>query len=81
MRVLCIDDSNLPEGANVVEGREYAVIASYANKLDQNVYIIGGAVNEGRTKLGMIWKGYRAERFIQLQREVMSKVESKKEEV
>jgi hypothetical protein len=33
------------------------------NALDQRVYILKGAVNEGTTKWGMRWVGYDAMRF------------------
>lgn len=62
-KVTCINDTNLPLGANVVEGKEYEIVEEYINPLDQRVYIIKGAVNEGTTKWGMIWRGYNANRF------------------
>lgn len=65
-KVVCIDDKNLPQGAKVVEGQEYEVIHEYINGLDQRVYILKGAVNEGTTKLGMHWIGYRSTRFATL---------------
>jgi hypothetical protein len=72
--VICIDDKNLPTGAKVVEGKEYEVESEYVNALDQRVYIIKGAVNEGTTKWGMLWTGYRSERFSVLEStEIMEK--------
>ena len=62
-KVVCINDKNLPEGANVKENKEYIVDNEYLNALDQRVYIIKGVTNEGRTKLGMKWIGYNAQRF------------------
>lgn len=62
-KVTCINDKNLPLGAHVVEGQEYEVEKEYLNALDQRVYIIKGAVNEGTTKWGMRWIGYDAMRF------------------
>lgn len=62
-KVICINDKNLPEGANVKENKEYIVDNEYLNALDQRVYIIKGVNNEGRTKLGMKWIGYNAQRF------------------
>jgi hypothetical protein len=50
-KVVCINDKNLPEGAEVVEGKEYTVLE------------IEGINNKGRTKMGLAWLGYRAERF------------------
>jgi hypothetical protein len=61
--VVCINDKNQPLGANVVKGKEYEVEQEYLNALDQRVYIIKGAVNEGTTKWGMRWIGYDAMRF------------------
>jgi hypothetical protein len=50
-------------GANVVEGQEYEIESEYINALDQRVYIVKGAINEGTTKWGMRWIGYDATRF------------------
>lgn len=61
--VICMNDANLPEGAYVMFDMEYEVEREYINALDQRVYIIKGAINEGTTKLGMRWVGYRADRF------------------
>lgn len=61
--VTCVNDKNLPDGAQLTEGKEYEVESEYVNFLDQKVYIIKGIPNSGRTKLGMVWKGYNADRF------------------
>jgi hypothetical protein len=61
--VTCINDKNQPLGANVVEGKEYEIESEYINALDQRVYIIKGAINEGTTKWGMRWVGYNTTRF------------------
>ena len=61
--VTCINDKNQPLGANVVEGKEYEIESEYINALDQRVYIIKGAINEGTTQWGMRWIGYNAARF------------------
>lgn len=61
--VTCINDKNQPLGANVVKGKEYEIESEYVNALDQRVYIVKGAVNEGTTKWGMRWIGYDAVRF------------------
>jgi hypothetical protein len=61
--VICINDKNQPTGANVVEGKEYEIESEYLNALDQRVYIVKGAINEGTTKWGMKWIGYNAVRF------------------
>ena len=62
-KVICIDDSNLPLGAEIIKGGEYIIVKEYLNSLDQRVYIIGGVRNKGTTKLGMLWEGYDARRF------------------
>jgi hypothetical protein len=61
--VKCMNDKNLPLGANVTAGEVYEVENEYLNALDQRVYIIKGAPNEGTTKFGMRWIGYDALRF------------------
>lgn len=62
-KVICINDKNLPEGAEVVEGKEYTVLETFNNQFDQRVLILEGINNKGRTKMGLAWLGYRAERF------------------
>ena len=62
-KVICVDDKNLPEGAYVMFDMEYEVEQEYVNALDQRVYVLKNAVNEGTTKWGMHWVGYRADRF------------------
>jgi hypothetical protein len=62
-KVICINDQNLPDGAYVMFDMEYVVEKEYINALDQRVYVIKGAVNEGTTKWGMRWMGYNATRF------------------
>jgi hypothetical protein len=62
-KVICTNDQNLPPGANIVERKEYEVEHEYLNSLDQRVYIIKDAINEGTTKWGMRWVGYDAVRF------------------
>ena len=62
-KVICTNNQNLPPGANILEGKEYEVEHEYLNSLDQRVYIIKGAINEGTTKWGMRWVGYDAVRF------------------
>lgn len=69
--VICVNDKNLPQGAKVIEGKEYEVESEYVNALEQRVYILKGIPNKGTTKMGMRWMGYDAMRF--------SEGESKKE--
>jgi hypothetical protein len=63
MRVVCIDDKKLPPGAEIVKGKEYTVESEFINNFDQKVFIIAQINNEGRTKMGLPWKGYNAKRF------------------
>jgi hypothetical protein len=65
-QVVCINDNKLPEGANVVKGREYNVLDEFINNYDQRVFIIEGVSNEGTTKMGLRWIGYDASRFADL---------------
>ena len=66
-KVVCINDKRLPEGAEVVEGKEYVVIESYVNDYDQIAYIIAGISNQGMTKKGLRWVGYDSSRFTELE--------------
>lgn len=63
-KVVCINDKNLPPGAEVSEGKEYEVMEVFNNMLDQRTYILKGICNHGYTIKGMFWRGYRAERFV-----------------
>ena len=65
-KVTCINDKKLPEGANVVNGREYYIIDEFINAFEQRAYIVSGVNNEGMTKNGLRWKGYCASRFADL---------------
>jgi hypothetical protein len=62
-KVVCINDRKLPEGAEVVNGKEYEVVEEFLNNYDQRVFIIAGIKNEGTTKMGLRWVGYDASRF------------------
>jgi hypothetical protein len=79
MEVLCINDDKLPPGAELKEGKTYSVMSEFSNNFDQKVYIIKGVTNEGRTKFGLPWVGYRADRFIPLTEQSIS-VKKKKQE-
>ena len=65
-KLTCINDKKLPEGANVVNGREYYVLDEFINAFEQRTYIVSGVNNEGMTKNGLRWKGYCASRFADL---------------
>jgi hypothetical protein len=80
-KVICTDDSNQPLGANAVKNESYCVESEYVNALDQKVYIIVGLNNKGRTKLGMVWKGYNANRFSNLEDFVLEKAEVNEREL
>ena len=62
-KVICIDDKKLPPGAEIVKDNEYEVESEFVNNFDQNVFIIKGITNEGKTKFDLPWKGYNAKRF------------------
>ena len=62
-KVVCVNDKNLPQGAELSKNKEYVVENEFINALDQRVYIISGINNRGRTSLGMEWYGFRADRF------------------
>ena len=65
-RVVCINDKNLPQGAEVVNGREYYVVDEFVNNFEQRVFIISGITNKGTTRLGLNWLGYCSTRFADL---------------
>jgi len=65
-KVTCINDKKLPEGANVVNGREYYVLDEFINGYEQRTFIISGVNNKGTTKNGLRWQGYCASRFADL---------------
>jgi hypothetical protein len=79
MEVLCINDDKLPLGAELKEGKTYSVISEFSNNFEQKVYIIKGVTNEGRTKFGLPWIGYRADRFVPITEQSIS-VKKKKQE-
>jgi hypothetical protein len=62
-KVVCTNDKKLPEGAELVEGKEYVVEDEFMNNFEQKVYILKGINNRGRTKTGFLWYGYDAMRF------------------
>lgn len=76
MEVLCINADKLPPGAQVEEGKTYSVESEFVNNFDQRVYMIRGIVNEGRTKYGLPWIGYRADRFLQIDGSPVEKSEA-----
>ena len=65
-KLTCINDRNLPEGANVVNGRQYYIIDEFINGYEQRAYIVSGVNNKGTTKNGLRWLGYCASRFADL---------------
>ena len=65
-KVVCINDKNLPQGAEVVNGREYHVVDEFVNNFEQRVFIISGIANKGTTKHGLNWLGYCSTRFADL---------------
>jgi len=81
MEVLCINDDKLPPGAELKEGNTYSVVSEFNNNFEQKVYIIKGVTNEGRTKFGLPWIGYRADRFIPLTEQSISLKKKKQEPI
>ena len=63
MKVVCVNDKNLPTGSEITEGGEYTVANKFVNWCEQVVYILDGVNNNGTTEMGMPWEGYRGERF------------------
>ena len=63
MALRCINDSKLPEGADIVKGEIYELISSRMNSYGQKIVFLEGVTNNGRTKMGMEWNGYDAVRF------------------
>jgi hypothetical protein len=74
-QVVCVDDKKLLPGGNVIEGEIYEVLSSFPNSYDERVYTIKGCVNEGFSKFGMKWIGYKASRFADVTSEVAKKEE------
>lgn len=62
-QVVCVDDKNLALGAKVIEGDVYEVESDFLNSYEERVYLLKGCVNQGFTKFGMKWIGYKASRF------------------
>jgi len=79
MEVLCINSDKLPPGGEIEEGMNYSVETEFINNFEQKVYIIKGVTNKGRTKYGLPWIGYRADRFVPLQEHSASAKEKKYE--
>jgi hypothetical protein len=75
-KVICINDKQLPLGAEVVEGQTYTVRESFINAFDQRAYMLVGIRNKGRTKFGLPWNGYNSQRF-----EDLDTIRNEKEEV
>lgn len=74
-KVICINDKQLPLGAEVSEGQSYTVRESFINSFDQRAYMLVGVRNKGRTKFGLPWNGYNSERFQDLDKVSHEKVE------
>jgi hypothetical protein len=74
-KVICVNDSNLPEGAEVVKNKIYEVENEFINLYDQRTYIISNIQNSGITKMGLVWRGYNANRFSDLEQDLIETVE------
>lgn len=78
--MFCIDDERQPEGAELILGKEYIIEREFINQLDQKVFIVAGINNQGTTRLGMRWYGYRADRFSEIDPSFsLDRAEGKKE--
>lgn len=80
MRVLCVNDKKLPEGAEVVSGKDYVVEEAFTNNFGQRTFILEGILNRHRTSAGMLWYGYDATRFAVLDKDPVSEEECEVEE-
>ena len=76
-KVTCVNDKQLPPGAEIKEGEEYTVRNSFINNFDQRAYLLMGVRNRGRTKYGLPWEGYNSQRF----EDVDTITETKQEEI
>jgi len=76
-KVTCVNDKQLPPGAEIKEGEEYTVRNSFINNFDQRAYLLIGVRNRGRTKYGLPWEGYNSQRF----EDIDPITETKQEEV
>lgn len=81
MRVLCMNDKALPEGAEVVAGKDYRVSESFVNNWGQRVFLIEGVRNEGTTRNGLMWHGYAANRFAVLDKSPLMSMEVEEAEL
>ena len=63
MALVCIDAKNLPEGAVLVEGREYTLLSSRMNSYGERIVFLEGIQNNGTTSRGLQWNGFKATRF------------------
>jgi len=61
--LICINDKKQPQGAEVIEGREYEMISHRMNSYGQKIVFLEGVTNNGTTPKGLQWNGYSAERF------------------
>lgn len=63
MAQICINAKNLPQGATLIEGKEYEFEWVGRNLTGEDVVYLVGEVNEGTTAIGFPWKGYKRSRF------------------
>ena len=63
--VTCINDSNLPQYAEIVKDQEYIVESSRVNSYGQKIVFLVGIRNNATTDMGLEWNGYEAKRFAQ----------------
>lgn len=75
MRVLCIDDKNQPDGAEVASGQEYGVKKVVYDTFGTKAYLLDGITNQGLTNNGLNWYGYAARRFAVMSNEPVEVLE------
>lgn len=63
MAKVCVNAKNLPQGATLTEGKEYAFEWEGKNLTGEDVVYLVGEVNEGTTAMGFPWRGYKRSRF------------------
>ena len=80
-KVVCTNDKNLPPGADIKKGEEYTVILKYPNNFDDLVYILAEANNEGKTKFGFKWIGYKSTRFSKPEEIILEETEQLEEAI
>lgn len=64
MKVLCVNDKNLPEGANIVAGKSYTPVKKVVDSFGTPAYLLKEVESEGNTGNGLFWYGFACSRFV-----------------